>query len=128
MNPAYPDTDGGILGAFDGRSAVMIRNAWPQIKQWIDAGAPSPICLVKVKSINPGDLGQNHQVLVWAYLVSGNVVSLALYDPNNPDNDSVALAFDTSRTDVVVNVGNNPPGFGPIYCFTTTAYKVETPP
>jgi Aegerolysin len=128
MNPAYPDTDGGILGAFDGRSAVMIRNAWPQIKAWIDAGVPSPICLVKVKSLNPGDLGQNHQVLVWGYLVDGNVVTFAIYDPNQPDVDSVALAFDISRTDVVVGVGTTPPWFGPIHCFTTTAYEVGSPP
>lgn len=128
MNPAYPDTDGGVLGAFDGRSAVMIRNAWPQIKQWIDSGSPSPICLVKTISLNPGDLGRNHQVLAWGYLVDGNIVSLAIYDPNNPDSDSVALAFDQSHTDVVVSVGTNPPGLGPIYCFTTTAYKVKDAP
>lgn len=128
MNPAYPDTDGGILGLMDGRSAVMIRRAWPNIKEWIDAGVPRPICLVKVKSLNPLDLGKNHQVLVWGYLVDGTIVNLAIYDPNSRDDDTRAIAFDTARTDVVVGVGTYPAGLGPIHCFTTTTYEAKQPP
>ncbi|WP_327088711.1 aegerolysin family protein [Nonomuraea sp. NBC_01738] len=131
MNPAYPDTDQGVfepVGLMSGRSAIMIRDAWPRIKDWVDQNVPRPICLVKVKSLNPGELGHNHQVLVWGYHVSGNVVTLVLYDPNFPDHDALELAFDTTRTDVVVNVGVSDPGQGTINCFLTTAYTAQQPP
>ncbi|MET8161536.1 hypothetical protein ABZT47_34700 [Sphaerisporangium sp. NPDC005289] len=131
MEPAYPDTDGGVLepvGLMSGRSAVMIREAWPNIKEWIDAGVPRPICLVKLKSLNPGDLGRNHQVLVWGYYVNGTGVALALYDPNDPRDDTCSLWFDAARTDVVVGVGTNPPDLGPVLCFLTTAYTPAQPP
>lgn len=131
MNPAYPDTDQGVfepIGLMSGRSAIMIRDAWPNIKEWIDAGVPRPICVVKVKSLNPMDLGANHQVLVWGYHVDGTVVRLAIYDPNRSDNDACEILFDAARTDVVVGVGTNPPDLGPIHCFLTTSYTATTPP
>ncbi|MFI6297958.1 hypothetical protein ACIBEJ_40650 [Nonomuraea sp. NPDC050790] len=131
MNPAYPDTDQGIfepIGLMSGRSAIMVRDSWPRVKDWIDQGFPRPICLVKTKSLNPADLGQNHQVLVWGYHVSGTGVTFALYDPNFHDHDALMMTFDTSRTDVPVGVGVTDPRQGTISCFLPTAYAAQTPP
>jgi hypothetical protein len=84
MAPTCPDTHQGVLepvGVMDGRSALMIRQARPQIQRWIDAGVPTPICLLKVKdSLDPSDLQHNHQVLVWGYYFDGKALSLAIYD------------------------------------------------
>jgi hypothetical protein len=111
----------------DGRSALMIREAWPQIQRWIDAGVPTPICLFKVKdSLDPSDLQHNHQVLVWGYYFDGNALSLAIYDP--PSDDGCTITLDTARTDVVIGVGANPPDLGPVHTFIPMAYQKVTPP
>jgi hypothetical protein len=103
MAPTCPDTHQGVLeplGVMDGRSALMIREAWPKIKRWIDAGVPAPICLVKVKD------------------------SL----PNKPSDDGCTISLDTARTDVVIGVGANPPDLGPVHTFIPMAYQKVTPP
>jgi hypothetical protein len=132
MAPTYPDTDQGILepvGLMDGRSAIMVREAWPQIKAWVDAGVPMPICILKVKdSLWPGDLGKNHQILVWGYYLDGTALTLAVYDPNDPGNDGAMLSLDISRTDVVITVGTTPASLGPVYTFMTMAYTKTQPP
>jgi hypothetical protein len=57
-------SDGALAGTEGtvryGRSALMIREARPRIKRRIDAGVPTPICLLKVKdSLDPSDLQHN---------------------------------------------------------------------
>jgi hypothetical protein len=132
MAPTHRNTDQGVLepvGVMDGRSALMIWEAWPQIKRWIDAGVPTPICLLKVKdSLDPGDLRHNRQVLVWGYCVDGTALSLAVYDPNKPGNDGCTISLDIARTDVVIRVGANPPDLGPVHTFIPMAYQKVTPP
>lgn len=46
---------------------MTIKNELPKILAAIDAGNPMPLNLVQVASANPGDLGQNHQVLAYRY-------------------------------------------------------------
>jgi hypothetical protein len=88
MDPALPDheTELSLIGlAPHGRAWVMINDAWPKIKADIDAGHPSPIGLVLIKSLNPVDLGQNHVVLVFGYDLIGTDLTMHIYDPNRPD-------------------------------------------
>lgn len=126
MNPLYPDTDENILNTFglaNGRAAVMANQEWPLIRADIDAGRPSPVCLIAVKSLNPGDLGENHQVLAYAYEADGHDITLHIYDPNQPLVDSVRMRFtdgDVSQRIVVRhNVAFNVTR--PIYCFIRMA-------
>lgn len=39
----------------------MINEQWPKIKADIDRGQLSPIALVELKSLDPTQLGMNHQ-------------------------------------------------------------------
>ena len=52
-----------------------INREWPQIRDDIDAGHPSPLGLVTVRSVNPMDLGRCHQVLAYAYDLEGSAGS-----------------------------------------------------
>jgi hypothetical protein len=96
MQPEYPDGDEGVpqgLGVEKGRSFVIAREEWPKIKADIDAHKLSPLGLVQVKSLNPIDIGKNHQVLAYAYELNNNLVTLSIYDPNVQLNDTVRLQF-----------------------------------
>jgi hypothetical protein len=136
MAPTYPDTDQGVLepvGLMTGRSAIMVREAWPAIKQWVDAGVPMPICVLEVKdTFDLTELQNNHQILVWGYYVDGTWLTLAVYDPNQPQNDGVTLTLNIGRTDVMIPVTPNPPasagGMKPIWCFLSMAYQKTQPP
>jgi hypothetical protein len=51
--------------------------------------------LVLVESLNPFDLGKNHQVLAYGYDLdedSGGL-SVRVYDPNHPGHDNVLLSL-----------------------------------
>ena len=115
MNPLTPD---GYLGQ------VIVGEAWPAIRSRIDAGKPAPICLVLTESLDPRDLGVNHQVAVYGYRVEGPRVELAIYDPNRPDDDTVRMAFDTDDAPVVVDA----PTLRPVRCFFRTLYRWRQPP
>ncbi len=130
MNPAYPDTDENVLnpvGMADGRAFVVANVEWPLIRQDIDAGHPSPIGLVQVKSVLPTDLGHNHQVLAYAYQVRGQTVELWVYDPNHPDDDDVKLTFNIETTAEPIRIAC-PKMSHPIYCFFRTNYTFSQPP
>ena len=74
MSPALSDGDSLLtrIGlAPHGRAWRMITQEWPQIRRDIDEGTPSPLGLVRVKSIDPLDLGDNHQVLAYGYERAG---------------------------------------------------------
>jgi len=133
MDPAYPDTDANFLsslGAAEGRAFAMVVDEWPEIKHEIDNGILSPIGLLRVKSFLPTDLGQNHQVLVHGYELSGGNVRLHIYDPNHPRTDTVVLAFNKDRTDVPITVSYKIDGVEdgkPVYCFFRINYEHRNP-
>jgi hypothetical protein len=130
MNPAYPDADGGVLNKVgaDGRARVMARNELAKLRATIDAGKPCPICIVKVKSMNPADLGQNHQVTVYGYQVDGTQLTLWIYDPNNPGHDDAGFVLDIGHTDRLIEVGVSLADLAPIYCYVVTNYRPADPP
>lgn len=99
MNPVLPDDETlwSRLGfAPHGRRWRMARE-WPAVRADIDAGHPSALGLVRVRSLNPSDLKENHQVLAYGYGVDGASITLSLYDPNRPGDDDVRLVVDLSE-------------------------------
>lgn len=130
MNPAYPDHDGGLLGHFgaDGRARLMGRSEFAKIREAIDAGKLCPLCIVKATSVNPAELGQNHQVLVYGYQVDGTELTLWIYDPNNPGHDDAGLVLDIGNTSRTIDVGVSLADLAPIYCYVVTNYQPASPP
>ena len=97
MNPALPDGESWLsrLGLLPhGRAWRTIREEWPKIRSGIDTGHPVPLGLVQIKSQNPFDLKHNHQVLAYAYTLTGTDLVVRIYDPNFPDRDDVTLSLD----------------------------------
>ena len=69
----------------------------PHITAAIDRNAPAPLGLVTVRSLNPGELKKCHQVLAYGYDWSGSRLTLRVYDPNQPDDDTVTVSLDTAN-------------------------------
>lgn len=155
MSMGATDGDGSVLsrlGVAATRASVMAFEEWPRVRADIDAGRPSPICLQTIKSNWPGDMGANHQVLVYAYEAHGHSVTLRIYDPNTPPDsakpgveDAVFMRFqDGDVSDRIVvehnidvfeddddgdaDVGGEDNGVRrPIYCFVRMEYSSATP-
>jgi hypothetical protein len=137
MEPAYPDGDEGflsVIGLASGRAAVMAIEEFPIIRADIDAGRPSPMFLLTVRSLNPLDLGKCHQVLAYAYECRGHNVTLSVYDPNQPGRDDITLNFDKSDVSRRIVVQHNvavrdEDGVSrrPILCFARLDYTPRIP-
>ena len=96
MNPVLPDgeTVWSRLGIGPhGRAWQTIHDAWPQVRADIDAGHPSPLGLVTVKSSDPWQLKHDHQVLAYGYELDEGILALSVYDPNLPGRDDVRLSL-----------------------------------
>ncbi|MBV9546625.1 MAG: hypothetical protein JOY61_19840 [Chloroflexi bacterium] len=117
MTPLLPD--GGPLPVT--RARVMIQREWPTVQQELDSGHPSPLGLIKVKSLDVKDIGKNHQVLAYGYTLDGSRLSLSIYDPNFPNRDDITLALDIGSTAATVPVtystGED------VFCFFHTPYN-----
>jgi hypothetical protein len=78
-----------------GRARLTVRDTWPAVRRAIDAGRPTAVGLIHVASADPRALGANHQVVVHGYeldAVAGHV-TLSVYDPNHPDDDTIRLGI-----------------------------------
>jgi hypothetical protein len=120
MNPLLPDTDTteSRLFPISSRSQVMLSHEWPLVKQELDAGHPAALGLIKVKSSDVNNVGQNHQVLAYGYDLDESQLVLHIYDPNYPDNDAVQLSLDPAYG---APVTYSPPEM--VYCFFHTPYS-----
>ncbi len=102
MNLPDADTSMDMLGTqvtIDrGVSSRTCLQQWPQIRQDLDQGRPSPLGIVTVRSSRLEDLSQNHQVLAYAYTIDAAAVTLRVYDPNQGQDDTVTIGFDLSRS------------------------------
>jgi hypothetical protein len=89
---SLPDGNKGIVRGLAWRT---IHQEWPRLKALIDRGHPCPLGLVTVRSFAPQRLGDNHQVLAYAYDLDEGARQLTLhvYDPNYPDQDDVTLSL-----------------------------------
>ena len=130
MEPLYPDKKDFTswvpeIGS-QGRTFTMAVEEWPIIRDEIDKGHPSPLGLVKVKTVNPGDFGKNHQVLAYKYQQNGSTIKLYIYDPNEPKQDNIYLKFDLHRPNEITTVeyfkDNNKVIGYTIYCFFRMNY------
>jgi hypothetical protein len=132
-----PDADrvlslfGQDVVAERGLSWRTVAVEWPQIQADLDNGVPVPLGVVTVASMNPLDLGLNHQVVAWSYAKEGGRdgrVTMSVYDPNSGPRDDVTVAFDlvdpagpTTFTSTV-NIAH------PVRGFFRTPYDRATPP
>ncbi len=110
-----------------GRAWQTVRGEWPKVRADIDAGHPSPLGLIKVKSTDPRQLKQDHQVLAYGYDLDGGNLRLRLYDPNRPGRDDVTLSLglaDPSRPTAITTW----PSSGPVYAFFRVDYAPASPP
>jgi hypothetical protein len=129
MNPALPDhetylSDIGL--APRGRAWIMINNEWPKIRTDLDGGHPSTIGLIEVKSADPFQLGNNHQVLAYGYDLNGADLTIHVYDPNFPNDDNITLSLsiaDPQHTTLVTY-----PSRDPVLCFFRSDYTFSSPP
>ena len=64
-----------------------------KVRADIDAGHPSPLGLIKVKSSDPWQLKHDHQVLAYGYDLDDGMLALRVYDPNRPGRDDVRLSL-----------------------------------
>ena len=103
MDPARPAREplwAELLGRIGidkhSRTWVMVNVEWPAIRRDLDAGSLATVGLVKVVSLDPNQLGLNHQVVAYGYDLDGTIVTLHIYDPNFAGADDVTLAFDTA--------------------------------
>ena len=103
----------------------MIRKEWPDIKRDLDARTPSPVSLVKAKSINPADLGKNHQVLAYGYDLDGTALTIHLYDPNHADDDTITMGLDIGHPDKATPVRYS--DGGTVHCFFRSDYTPRSP-
>jgi hypothetical protein len=130
MSPLLPDGE-TIWSRFGvgphGRSWQIVRDEWPKVRADIDAGHPSPIGLITIKSSDPFDLKDDHQVLVSGYDLDGSSITLHLYDPNQPGRDDIVLRFssaDPTRPQTLTMTPNGPP----VFAFFRVTYSPATPP
>jgi hypothetical protein len=129
MNPALPDHEtlaSNALLAPRGRAWIMIVEQWPKIQADIDNGRLSPIGLVEIKSLDPVKMGMNHQVLAYGYKLDGTDLSIHVYDPNHPDDNTVAMSLSIAdpqpTTAVTYSTGET------ILCFFRAEYSFASPP
>jgi hypothetical protein len=90
---------------------------WPLVRADLDAGLLVPLGLIRVRSPNPLEMGQNHQVLAYGYDLDEATRDLRVwvYDPNYPDHDrltlSASLADPTRASPIVYPHGEAFRGF-----------------
>ena len=131
MQPDYPDGEtrsGGNRFAPHGRAWRTIRVEWPIIKQRLDSGTPCPLGLVRVKTRELSRLGQNHQVLATGYDVSGDLLTLFIYDPNYPDRDDLTLSLSLAAPEQATSITYSAPDRLPVFAFFHVEYKFRAPP
>jgi hypothetical protein len=81
------------------RRHETVYSAWPAIRADIDAGRPSMIGLVRTATGNPLALDLGHQVVAYRYDESPSSVTIGVYDPNHPGDDTVELGFERAGDD-----------------------------
>lgn len=129
MDPALPDheTWASRVGfAYRGRAWVMINDAWPKIKADIDSSHLSPIALVEIKSLDPSQMGNNHQVLGYGYELDGTDLKIRLYDPNDPSDDNVTMSLSIAQPEQTTLVTNS--AVPTVWCFFRPVYTFSFPP
>jgi hypothetical protein len=82
-----------------GVSSLMIESEWPKIQRHLEAGKLVPLGLVKQTGWSVRKLGLNHQVLAYGYDLLGDELTVHIYDPNYPGDDTAALRWTLADPD-----------------------------
>ncbi len=130
MNPGLPDHEtvaSNTWFAPRGRAWIMINDQWPKIMADIDNGWLSPIGLIELKSLDPTQMGNNHQVLAWGYKLDGTDLTIHVYDPNIPNDDSVTMSLSIADPQHTTDVTYSDPTIK-IWCFFHPEYSFSSPP
>ena len=130
MSPILPDGESlwSRLGLGPhGRAWRMAHEEWPKIRRDVDEGHPSPLGLVRVRSHDPLDLKENHQVLAYGYDLAGSSLTLRVYDPNRPGRDDVSLSLGIADPTRPIAVRTFPAG-RPVFAFFRVPYRAAEPP
>jgi len=106
-----------------------ILEEWPKIKNDLDNGRLSSLALVTLFSLNPGDMGNNHQVLAYGYdLGADGILTLKLYDPNSPLDDNIRLSLSLNNPAHTTPISHNVNIAHPIRGFFHIPYQWVSPP
>ena len=92
-----PD-EGHFFGLFRSIRWYTANGEWPAIRADLDGGRPCPLGLIKVESVNPLDVGDNHQILAYGYDLDDNTgqLDVYVYDPNEPGRDDITLSINVA--------------------------------
>jgi len=84
-----------------GVSHMMIVNEWPKVRAVLDSNMPAALGLVKVQGFSLNQLSHNHQVLAYGYELDevNEDLTLNIYDPNYPGDDSCTLRVSLRNPD-----------------------------
>jgi hypothetical protein len=115
-----------------GRGRRMLTREWPAVQASLDAGRPCPLGLVTVRSADPRQVGNNHQLLAYGYEQDDTALRIAVYDPNQAGRDDVVLTLEPADPEQPVNLSLGGPA-GPssrtgAVCFFKVDYASKTPP
>ena len=108
------------------RSAEVLRRELPRIRRDLADGRPVAIGLVHAVSANPATLIQDHQVVAHAIEAGPEPGSLSLqiYDPNLPRDDSVRLTIWRGASgDLAIRYSGGPP----VVAFFRQGYRPRDP-
>ena len=106
-----------------------IEDEWPRIKADIDNGRLSCLGLVTTASLNPGDMGKNHQVLAYGYDIGAdNSLSLKVYDPNSRDSDAVRVTLPLGNPGRTTPISHNVNVSSPVRGFFWVPFSAVPPP
>ena len=128
-----PDGDSGWPPLISRRGVAWktIEEEWlARIRPELDAGRLCCLGLVTVASVNPGDLGKNHQVLAYGYqLDAAQDLQLLIYDPNTEPAraDDVRITLNLSDPERATRIDHNVGIAGPIRGFFRVDYRYEDP-
>ena len=127
---ATPDHDSDTwFGADRGVQTLTIKQEWPAVRAAIDGGHTCPLGLVTVASTNPSDLGANHVVLAHGYdLGDTGDLSVHLYDPNSPDDDTVTMTMNIQNPAQPAWIAHNINISRPVRGFMALRYGKHDPP
>jgi hypothetical protein len=120
--------DSHLFGILKTISWHTLHDEWPSIQTDLNNGRPSPLGLILIESVNPLDVGKNHQVLAYGYDLneeSGDL-QVFIYDPNWPGRDDVTLSLNVAdrANPSPVTYSVDPAGRG----FFRTKYTSSVPP
>ncbi len=87
------------------RARWLVRRVVPRVRDILDSGSLCPLGVVRVRSVWPWRVVHQHQVLAWGHHATPGGVRLAVYDPNRPGADDVAVDIEDAGRQVTLGDG-----------------------